>query len=71
MQLFDPDHPFFAPVWRRVLIVILCLGWALFELVTGAVFWAILFGALGLWCLYEFFWSPKARARGHDHEDDQ
>ncbi|WP_349540535.1 hypothetical protein [Sagittula sp. NFXS13] len=53
------------------MIVALCLGWAVLELATGAVFWAILFGTLGLWCLYEFFLSPQARALGHDQEDDQ
>ncbi|MEQ5872730.1 hypothetical protein J4E08_22995 [Sagittula sp. NFXS13] len=71
MRLFDPAHAFFAPLWRRVVIVALCLGWAVLELATGAVFWAILFGTLGLWCLYEFFLSPQARALGHDQEDDQ
>ena len=53
-------------------MVAVCLGWALLELLTGAVFWAILFGALGLWCLHAFFLSPEARARGrHDHDEDR
>ena len=69
MKLFDPDHPFFAPAWRRLSIVGVCLGWALYELLTGAVFWAMLFGALGVWCLYEFFMSPTARTRER-HDDD-
>lgn len=46
--------PFFRPLWRRVLTVVACLGWAVFELAGGAVFWAILFGALGLYAGYEF-----------------
>ena len=70
MKLFDPEHPFFAPAWRRAVIVAVCLGWALIELLTGAVFWAILFGSLGIWCLYEFFLSPKARFRSR-HDEDQ
>ena len=69
MKLFDPDHPFFAPAWRRAAIVAVCFGWALLELLTGAVFWAILFGSLGAWCLYEFFLSPKAGLRGRHDED--
>ena len=47
--------PFFLPLWRRVLTVAVCLGWAAFEFAGGAVFWAILFGALGLYAAYEFF----------------
>lgn len=72
MKLLDPAHPFFAPAWRRVAIVAVCLGWALVELVTGAVFWAILFGAAGAWCLYVFFLAPDATGRqDHDQNKDQ
>ena len=70
MKLFDAGHPFFAPAWRRAAVVVVCLGWALLELLTGSVFWAILFGSLGAWCLYEFFLSPKARAWGR-HDGDR
>ncbi|WGW05534.1 hypothetical protein [Tropicibacter oceani] len=52
MTLLDPRHPFFRPLWRRVLIVALCFAWALFELVTGAPVWALLFAALGGYCAY-------------------
>jgi hypothetical protein len=45
----DPNHPFFRPLWVRILCVVLTLGWALFELSTGSVFWAILFGAAGIY----------------------
>ena len=53
--MFDLDHPFFRPLWLRIVIVALCLGWALFEIATGAPFWAILFGAIGLFAAYRFF----------------
>jgi hypothetical protein len=55
MRLFDVQHPFFRPLWRRVAVVAICLGWAVFELLGGAVFWAILFGAAGLYCAHQFF----------------
>jgi hypothetical protein len=42
-------------MWRRVLVVGICLGWAAVELVTGSVFWAILFGAAGVYCAHQFF----------------
>ena len=55
MRFFDLRTPFFRPFWSRALVTAVCLGWALFELSTGAVFWAILFGAMGAWCAWEFF----------------
>ncbi len=55
MKFFDVQHPFFIPLWRRVLLVALCLGWALFEFATAQPFWGILFGATGLYCGYQFF----------------
>lgn len=55
MRLIEPRHPFFRPLWRRIAVVVVSLGWALFELSTGAVFWAILFGAIGAYAAWEYF----------------
>lgn len=33
----------------------MALGWALFELATGNAAWALIFGAFGGLCVYEFF----------------
>ena len=55
MKLVDPQHPFYAPRWRRVVIAVLALGWSLFEFASGSPFWGILFGALGLYLSYAFF----------------
>ncbi len=54
-RLFDFNHPFFRPLWIRVLVVAACLGWALVELASGEPMWAILFGALGAAAFYGFF----------------
>ncbi len=53
-KLFDLRHPFFLPLWRRAATVALAGGWALFELVTNSVGWAIMFGAVAVYCVYEF-----------------
>ena len=53
--MFDLNHPFFRPLWRRVAIVVIALGWALVELSGGNLFWAILFGALGVYAVWGFF----------------
>lgn len=52
---FDVQHPFFLPLWRRIVTVAACLGWAAVELSGGNVFWAILFAAPGVWCAHQFF----------------
>jgi hypothetical protein len=51
----DVQHPFFKPLWRRIAVVAVCLGWAAVEYSSGAVFWAVLFGGIGLYCAYAFF----------------
>ncbi|MCY4452678.1 MAG: hypothetical protein OXC01_12075 [Immundisolibacterales bacterium] len=55
MSLFDVQTPFFRPLWRRVAVTVVCLAWAAMEVSTGAVFWAILFGAAGLYLAWQFF----------------
>ena len=68
MQLLDPAHPFFAPLWRRVAIVAVTLAWALFEFVGGSPFWGIIFGAIGLYAAFQFFIAfPE---KGPDDEDE-
>jgi hypothetical protein len=69
MKLLDPAHPFFAPLWRRTLIVVLTLGWAVIEIMTGDPFWAILFGALGVYCAYQLLIAFPGR--GSDDRQDQ
>jgi len=64
-------HPFFLPLWRRVAVIAVCLGWALFELISGAVFFAILFGALGVYAMREFFWSFDPAEFGASEDDDR
>ena len=54
--MFDFSHPFFRPLWRRVLIAAFCFGWAGFEiLVAGSPVWALVFGGLGALGAYNFF----------------
>jgi hypothetical protein len=59
----DVQHPMFQPVWLRGVIVAVSLGWAAFEAIGGNGFWAILFGAAGVYLAYQFFvvWNPKSK----------
>ncbi|MBP1805589.1 hypothetical protein [Rubellimicrobium aerolatum] len=63
-RFFDFNHPFFRPLWIRVLVVALCLGWAGVEFATGGTVWGILFGAIGLAALYGFFINFNPRPPG-------
>ncbi len=48
----DRDHPFLRPLWRRVVLVAVCVGWAVLEYVNGAQGWAALaagMAVLGAW----------------------
>lgn len=56
-MLVDPEHPFFRALWVRILCVLAPLLWAGFELYTGSVFWAILFGAAGVYLLVMLFFT--------------
>jgi hypothetical protein len=55
MKLLDVQHPFFQPLWRRIVVVVICLGWAVVEISFSEPFWAIMFGALGVYCAWQFF----------------
>jgi hypothetical protein len=67
--LFDLDHPFFLPVWRRVAVVAVCALWSAVEWATASPFWGILAGGLAVyayWGLFLKFDEAKARARAEE-----
>ncbi len=59
--MFDLDHPFFKPLWVRIAVAGVALGWAVVEAVAGSPLWGILFGALGAYAAYRFFWTFNPR----------
>ncbi len=60
--MFQFDHPFFRPLAVRTIVVLFCVSWGIFELVTGGPFWAIIFLALGGYAAYHLFidFNPEA-----------
>ncbi|MBF0277244.1 MAG: DUF3329 domain-containing protein [SAR324 cluster bacterium] len=61
MNLIDFNHPFFELLWRRLAVIAVCLGWAALEFYQASPFWGILFGTLGLYCIYGFFFIRKEK----------
>lgn len=54
-KLLGLYHPFFLPIWRRVVLVGFLALWAALELAMGGTGWAVLAACLAAGCGYEFF----------------
>lgn len=46
MQIIDPKHPFYRPLWVRLLVVAICAIWFVVELFIGSPFFMVIMGAL-------------------------
>ncbi len=53
--MFDLDDTFYRPLWIRVLLVAVALGWSAFEFATGSPAFGLIFGAIGLYAGWRFF----------------
>ncbi len=49
MQIIDPKHPFYRPLWVRLLVVAVCAIWFLMELFIGSPFFMVVMGALTIY----------------------
>jgi hypothetical protein len=58
-KFLDTNHPWFRPLWVRLLVTALPVAWALFEFVDGSPFWGVLFLALGVYAAWEFFFASR------------
>ena len=69
----DKDHPWFRPLWRRVLMVAICAAIAGWDLVSGNYGWALVFGGLGAYAVYIFFiaWNRDLPAADSEHKDGE
>jgi hypothetical protein len=64
-KIIDAGHPFYRPLWRRIAIVAVCIGWGLVEFWFDAVIWGTLFTAVGVYCAWTLLWAydPVAEDR--------
>ncbi|MDL2400419.1 hypothetical protein [Rhizobium mayense] len=75
MQLIDPNHPIYKPLWVRVLIVAVCFSWAIVEAFGPQPFWAVLAGGLGAYAAWMLLLNfnpqpPKAEAESAASSDE-
>ena len=70
MKVLDPQHPFFKPLWRRIVTVVAPAAWGLFELSSGEAGWAVVFIGAAAYAGYELFLAPQP-APGEKPADDE
>jgi len=51
----ESDRTFFQPLWRRVVLLGLLLGWTGLEWWGGDQFWGVMTSAAALYALWTFF----------------
>ena len=66
VNFFNVQTPFFRPLWRRVVTTVACVGWTVFEVTSGSMMWAIIFGAASLYLAWEFFVAFDPEPDGGD-----
>lgn len=64
----DMNHPFFRPLWRRVVLVAFCAIWSVVEWASGQVFWGAITGGIAAYAAWTFLWAydPAAPTAGED-----
>jgi hypothetical protein len=64
IKLIDPDHPFYRPLWIRLLIIALCAVWTAVEFRNGENTWGMIFLAVTTYtaCTLLIFFKPKPLA---------
>jgi hypothetical protein len=64
MKFIDPDHPFYRPLWRRLLLVGLCAAWTTVEFYNGQQTWGMIFLAVTAYAFAHLilFFKPSAAA---------
>ena len=67
MKFFDFNDPFFKPLWIRAVAVAVPALWGVFEFISGAPFWGVLFIALAAAAFHGLFiaFEPREKKSGN------
>ena len=55
--MFDNSHPWFRPLYRRVLIVAACFLWLVLESIAQQPLWQIIAFAVLAYAIWAFLWK--------------
>ncbi|MDX3927184.1 MAG: hypothetical protein QHC90_15455 [Shinella sp.] len=61
MKFIDPDHPFYRPLWIRLLLVGFCSAWTAFEFYNGEQMWGTIFLVVAAYAFAQLllFYKPS------------
>jgi len=58
--VFGPvEHPWFDPLWRRLILVGFCAGWTGLEYSLGNSTWVFIMGAITLYAGWAYLYAYK------------
>lgn len=67
--MFDTSHPWFAPLYRRVLIVAVCFLWLIVESIADQPFWQIISFAVLAYAIWAFLYNYEPPSDGGGRQD--
>lgn len=67
--MFDTSHPWFAPLYRRVLIVAVCFLWLIIESIADQPFWQIISFAVLAYAIWAFLYKYEPPDGGGGRQD--
>ncbi len=53
----NTSHPFFDPLWRRIILVAACAVWFALEMLYGTQLWQMLVGAVTVYGAYAYLYN--------------
>ena len=57
LKSLELRHPFFVPIWRRVLLVLILGFWTIIEGLLGNQIWTLFVAGICLYSIYVFFFN--------------
>ncbi|MGP9791825.1 DUF3329 domain-containing protein [Roseinatronobacter sp. NSM] len=66
--MFDFSHAIYRPLWVRFLLVVVALGWGVFEFASGAPFFGVIFVGVGFFVAWRFFVAFDQSSAGEKDE---
>lgn len=61
MLIIDTNHPFYRPLWVRLLIVGFCAAWCVVEFVNHEPFWGTVVGGVAVYTAYVLLLTFKPK----------